>query len=172
MKEKIQQVELANKIINAVKNKIELADGRVREIDAIDYYLLSDEEFASFVENVEEELSVQDKKILQKYGYSLLGRHKNQRRFEPVFEKPMDKFKVEEIYNQKYIVGVKFDEFGKYIEGSGRVISEEEKTEAFDYIKKLNCPFSEKMFKAVITRIVNDIPLDNSIENNVERSRQ
>ena len=61
------------------------------------------------------------------------------------------------ILSEKRIVGVKFDKWGKIIEGSGREITEEEKLFLIDYLHSNYIPVNRFTYKAALNRYLNGL---------------
>ena len=59
------------------------------------------------------------------------------------------------IKDEKRVVGVQFDKFGKIIEGSGRIITDEEKNYLLDFLSKNGISINRKTYNAVLKRYLN-----------------
>jgi hypothetical protein len=63
---------------------------------------------------------------------------------------------------EKRVVGIQFDKFGKIIEGTGKEITIEEKEKIIKYLEKNNIPFNRMTYNAALKRYIDEfINLDN-----------
>lgn len=119
-------------------------NGKVRKFDIIDYELLTNVPFTKVLPILHN-----NKKYAK--AYSIL---KNYR----LSFQLMDRFVIDEnkvigdIMKDEKRVGIEFDKNGKYIEGSGRVVTEEEKRNIICYIKNNNIQLNSKTYAAAFNR--------------------
>ena len=101
-------------VIDLIKNGV-FENGVQREADLVDYYKYLPLGFDKMLKIVRDGINPEDYKLL----CSFVGKYKN--------ERELSEFEINNIYNMKTIVNVKFDEENKVIPGSGREITIEEK---------------------------------------------
>ena len=67
---------------------------------------------------------------------------------------------VQQLLESKIVMNVAFDDKGKYIEGSGYTISDEEKQEAYEFLMSNNGFVTEKGLNTIFKRIANGYPIN------------
>lgn len=129
-------------IFNFIKNGIE-ENGVKRDFDLLDYYQLTSMERATFLDIAKRNLKKDDinkiLKFLRKYNSS----------------KKLTKSNLEQIFEEKTIVGIEFDEDKRPIPGTGRLISKEEKQKIIDYLKENNIPLYDDCYNIALRRYIN-----------------
>lgn len=144
--------ENIKRIIEYIKNGVQEDNNLSREFDIIDYYSITKLNF--------EEIEKMGKNILSneelRYLRTFISKNK--------MVKPIN---LNQIMNEKNIVGVQTDEKGNIIEGTGREITIDEKQEVINYLNNNNIPINTKTYRIALKRYINNnlIKEDENINN-------
>lgn len=137
-------------IAKLIKEGIKLEDGSYREFDMIDLYLYTKLEFNQIRPAINESsLSIEEAKIIRDFL-------RNNKEYKPLI--------IEQELKTRTIINPERDKFGNYIEGSGRIITEEEKLSILDWLLKNNIPQDNLMYKAAFKRFKKDKLFENARE--------
>lgn len=146
--------ENIRKIVECIKKGIQEND-RIRDFDIIDYYLITKLNFYEIERISKSILSSEEMRCLKTF----ITKNK--------MIKPID---VNQIMNEKNIVGVQTDEKGNLIEGTGREITVEEKQEVINYLHQNDIPINTKTYRVALKRYINNNLFKNDEDiNNVSK---
>ena len=137
--------ELGDGLINGYEE-----NGKKRNFDIIDYFRITSIPLSNI-------LAITNKKLNNKQFYLLKKLKTNFLQSEK-----FNSTNIKAIMEEKRVVGIQFDKFGKIIEGTGKEITIEEKEKIIKYLEKNNIPFNRMTYNAVLKRYIDEfINLDN-----------
>ena len=127
--------EIGSRLVNGYEE-----NGVKRKFDIIDYYLITKIPLSNLLSLSEKKLTKQQFYLLKK----LKTNYKNSEKYNSLEEK--------EILEGRRIVGIKLDENGKMIEGTGREITIEEKENVMNYLKENEISINRMTYNAALKR--------------------
>ena len=133
-------------------------NGIHRDFDVLDYMLITNFTLSQIIDN--------SKSYLNKYQKNYLRTIK--KFYSKAFE--YSKFDEKDILNNTQIINAKFDEKKKVIEGSGRVITKEEKEMLLNYLKSNNIPINKFTYRAIFNRYINGFLSENELKLTLENN--
>lgn len=138
-KEEIQRElkELATKIQRGI-----IENGKLRKFDILDYYDITDIPLSKINDYLKDNVTPSDERIIKKFKRLHIdadATSENQER---------------QIYNEVYRYGVEFDNYGRLIENSGKVITDKEKQIMIDYLKSKGIKVNMTTYIALRNRYV------------------
>ena len=143
-KEKEFEIGLEDELIELgyrLENGFE-ENGKKRKFDIIDYYNITSIPLSNII-------NIASKKLNRKQLYEL---KKLKTGF--LYSDKYNSSEEKAILEEKRIIGVKFDNNGKMIEGSGREITIEEKMNIINYLKQINLSVNRMTYNAVFKRYI------------------
>ena len=154
-KEKIKSdlKEIRNGIVNGYEK-----NGKHRDFDILDYMLITNFSISQIIDNSNSYLK----------GYQINYLRTLKKLYNKAFE--YSKFDEKDILNNTQIINVKFDDNKKVIEGSGRVITKEEKEMLLNYLKSNNIPVNRYTYKAIFKRYINEFISEEELKLTLENN--
>lgn len=140
--------EITLKIVGLIKTGIVDDNGQVRKFDTLDYYNLTSMTPNEFLSNVVS---------LGYYGHIGLAK-----RFaiNNLIGTDLEASQIEYLLNDFVEVDVQQDEKGRFVTGTGRVISKTEKIGVMDYMRDRNIPLNRSTFASIFNRYKQGIPFE------------
>ena len=117
-------------------------DGKKRKFDIIDYYNITSIPLSNII-------NIATKKLSRNQLYKL---KKIKKAF--LYSDKYNSSEEKEILEETRIIGVKFDNNGKMIEGSGREITLDEKLNIINYLKQINLSVNRMTYNAAFKRYI------------------
>lgn len=74
---------------------------------------------------------------------------------------------IKTLMDSKRLIGCKYDDAGKYIEGTGRQITQEEKNDIIIFLKENNIPINDRICNLAVTKFARNQLFKNEIENSL-----
>ncbi len=150
------QEKYIDELLYFIHNDIILKDGTIKRFDIVDYYQHFDENIIDLYKEYYKNDIVRSN--LRKFIIENLG---NICFNNPNIENSKLNLKyVQQLLESKIVMNVAFDDKGKYIEGSGYTISDEEKQEAYEFLMSNNGFVTEKGLNTIFKRIANGYPIN------------
>lgn len=127
------------KIVELMKSGIE-EDGIVRTFDLMDYFERTSLDFNAFMNSLNGSLEPDEYRTLKIF----ISKYKN--------DKPLTPFDIGNLYKQRNVVGVKFDEKDRIIEGTGHELTKEEKQNIIAYLNSKQIPVTRITYNIALNR--------------------
>lgn len=143
-------------IIDGIKNGVMMPDGTKREFDILDFYYLYDGDIYEFIRN--NKFNCDELKMLNQFAVKKFGKRETN---VGVFREAI----ITDEYFQNVLLGVKI--LKRYLHEDVeyfREITDDEKIQAWECLKKFNAVITHKSFNSVIERFFNNIPLDSKVD--------
>ena len=138
---------IALQVLDCIENGI-LDNGNYREFDLIDYFLITKLDKREMLKVIKEGLTCREAKV---FGAFLSKNPELQL---------LNENNINKILTDKMVFGMRFDDNGVAIPGTGREITYEEKTNIINYINDNDIPFYEGVYRTAIKRLLNGIDLN------------
>lgn len=152
-------------ILNTIKNISKLIEngilnknGEMRKFDLLDYYLITKLSFDELIDLSQEVLNKDELKKIRVFVNINRG-----------FTHTNAKY-INELLNSNLEVGFQKDENGYPIDGTGRIITKDEKQLILDYLKKYKIPINSKTFNLTLKRYISGDLNYNSSDNEILES--
>lgn len=154
-------------LIRLMSEGILMEDGTVRDFDIIDFYQNCNMSIENFYDRYVEKYGKKDILTLRRFVRKYVGEFLV-RGYYPSETKKFDEWSIKELIDTVDLIkNPEFDENGDYIIGSGRHITDEEKVEAYEYMKSFGHHVTYKMVNCALDRIANGIPFEAPEKSNV-----